>query len=306
MAPVVSSYWKEGTFVNKVVFCTGGSGTICSGQVRALVTLGADACIVGRNTEKVQRVAADITKQRTGSKVIGIGNVDVRDFSKVKAAVETCVEQLGSIDFVIAGAAGNFLAPISDLSLNAFKTVIDIDLIGSWITVKATLPYLLKSAEKYRNDGKSLSNGTGGRIIFVSSTNYRSARVAQAHVCAAKAGVNAISDVLSLEYGPRGMTSNIIAPGPIDETEGIRRLSDPALRDEAIRSVPLQRFGLIKDIADATVFLFGDTGNFINGACLDVDGGAWRVKGGGQWGNRSYPDSIQTPESLSRKALSKL
>lgn len=151
-----------------------------------------------------------------------------------------------------------------------------------------------------------VSNGTGGRIIFISSTNYRSARVAQAHVCAAKAGVNAISDVLSLEYGPRGMTSNIIAPGPIDETEGIRRLSDPALRDEAIRSVPLQRFGLIKDIADATVFLFGDTGNFINGACLDVDGGAWRVKGGGQWGNRSYPDSIQTPESLSRKALSKL
>ncbi len=130
--------------------------------------------------------------------------------------------------------------------------------------------------------------------------------MAQAHACAAKAGVNAVSDVLSLEYGPSGLTSNIIAPGPIDETEGMRRLSDPKLRKEVIESVPVQRLGLIKDIADATVFLLGDTGNFINGACLDVDGGAWRVRGGGQFGNRSYPQSIQPAESLRRNSTSKL
>ena len=149
-------------------------------------------------------------------------------------------------------------------------------------------------------------NGTGGRIIFVSSTNYRTARVAQAHVCAAKAGVNALSDVLSLEYGPRGMTSNIIAPGPIDDTEGLRRLSSPALREEAIRSVPVQRFGLIKDIADATIFLFSDTGNFVNGACIDVDGGAWRVQGGARSGGRPYPASVLPAKATSGRSPSRL
>ena len=134
--------------------------------------------------------------------------------------------------------------------------------------------------------------GTGGRIIFVTSTNYRSARIAQAHVCAAKAGVNALSDCISLEYGPKGITSNIIAPGPIDDTEGMRRLLNPDSRLEAMRSVPLQRFGLIKEIADATVFLFADTGNFVNGACLDVDGGAWRVKGGSELVGKRYPESL--------------
>ncbi|RQM05816.1 hypothetical protein DH86_00002132, partial [Scytalidium sp. 3C] len=274
-SPILSSLWKEGSFTNKVVFCTGGSGTICSGQVRALVSLGADACIVGRNTEKAQRVASDISSVRPGSKVLGIGQVDVRNFDAVKAAADRCVTELGGIDFVIAGAAGNFLASVDDLSVNAFKAVIDIDLMGSWITVKATLPHLLESAERHRNDGKSVPNGTGGRIIFMSSTNYHSARVAQAHVCAAKAGVNAISNVLSLEYGPRGMTSNIIAPGPIEGTEGFSRLAPLDSREEAKRSIPVQRFGLVKEIADATVFLLGDTGNFINGACLDIDGGSW-------------------------------
>ena len=91
------------------------------------------------------------------------------------------------------------------------------------------------------------------------------------------------------------MTSNIIAPGPIDDTEGLRRLSDPSLREEALRSVPVQRFGLVKEIADATVFLFGDTGNFVNGATLDVDGGAWRIMGGGSSG-RPKVSGVDTAE----------
>lgn len=140
----------------------------------------------------------------------------------------------------------------------------------------------------------------------MSSTNYHSARVAQAHVCAAKAGVNAISNVLSLEYGPRGMTSNIIAPGPIEGTEGFSRLAPLDSREEAKRSIPVQRFGLVKEIADATVFLLGDTGNFINGACLDIDGGSWRVKGGGQFGGKAYPDSIKPHKGLDRRNRSKM
>lgn len=86
---------------NKVVFCTGGAGTICSAQVRALVHLGANACIIGRNVEKTERVAQDIATARPGAKVIGIGSVDVRQLESLQQAVERCVKELGGIDFVM-------------------------------------------------------------------------------------------------------------------------------------------------------------------------------------------------------------
>lgn len=114
---------------DKVVFCTGGSGSICSAQVRAMVRLGANACIIGRNTEKVERVARDIATMRTGSRVLGIGSTDVRDVAAMQSAVDRCVQVLGGIDFVIAGAAGNVVAPVRSLSPNAFKAVIDIDIL---------------------------------------------------------------------------------------------------------------------------------------------------------------------------------
>ena len=146
-------------------------------------------------------------------------------------------------------------------------------------------------------------NGTGGRFIFVTSTNYRNARLAQAHVCAAKAGVNALSDCISIEYGPKGITSNVIAPGPIAGTEGMSRLLQSEHRDAAIRSVPVQRFGLVKEVADATVFLFADTGNFVNGAYIDVDGGAWRIAGGkGSGASVPYPEILDSSAVGQRRA----
>lgn len=100
----------------------------------------------------------------------------------------------------------------------------------------------------------------------------------QTHVAVAKAGVDALSASVSLELGPRGVTSNIITPGPISGTEGMKRLSSGQIEasGEALKKIPLQRYGTVKEIADATVFLFSDTGNYINGAVLVVDGGAWR------------------------------
>lgn len=86
---------------NKVVFCTGGNGTICSAQVRALVHLGANACIVGRNVEKTEGMAKDLMTARPGSKVIGIGSVDVRSPESLQKAVNTCVQELGAIDFLM-------------------------------------------------------------------------------------------------------------------------------------------------------------------------------------------------------------
>ncbi|KAF2477471.1 peroxisomal 2,4-dienoyl-CoA reductase-like protein SPS19 [Lindgomyces ingoldianus] len=288
----MSNVWRDGIFDNKVVFCTGGAGTICSAQVRAMVHLGADACIIGRNVEKTENMAKDIATARTGAKVLGLGAVDVRKPEALTAAAERCVKELGSIDFVIAGAAGNFLAPMDQISSNAMKSVIDIDVLGSWNTVKATLPYLIESAGKHKTDGKTLPpNGTGGRIIFVSATLHYTGTPMQSHVSVAKAGVDAMAMSVAIEQGPRGITSNVIAPGPIADTEGVARLSKSEGRDKSAKAIPSGRYGTVKEIADATIYLFSDTGSYVNGEVLVVDGGQWHTSGvgGRQW---EYPDFL--------------
>lgn len=301
----VSDVWRDGIFDNKVVFCTGGAGTICSAQVRALVHLGANACIVGRNVEKTEKMAEDIATARPGAKVIGIGAVDVRKPEALVAAAERCAEELGGIDFVIAGAAGNFLASIDQLSTNALKSVVDIDVLGSYHTVKATLPYLVESAAKHRTDGKTRpKNGTGGRIIFVSATIHYTGTPLQSHLAIAKAGVDAMAVSVAIEQGPKGITSNVIAPGPIAETVGMARLASEKGRDRLTKSVPSGRYGTVKEIADATVFLFSDSGNFVNGDTIVVDGGQWHTSSIDQ-GSFKYPDFLLSGQAVTGVAGTK-
>ncbi|EMR64881.1 putative sporulation protein sps19 protein [Eutypa lata UCREL1] len=268
----LSNVWKDGIFERRVVFVTGGAGTICSGQTRALVALGANACIIGRNPQKTEAAAVDIATARKGAKVIGIGGCDVRDPENLKNAAERCVKELGAIDFVIAGAAGNFVAPIAGLSTNAFKAVMDIDVLGTYNTVKATIPYLIESAA--RNPNPSPNGLTGGRILYVSATFHYTGMPLQAHVSAAKASVDSIMASVSLEYGPLGVTSNVISPGGIAGTEGMERLasSEVDLKTSG-KAIPIGRWGILRDISDATVYLFSDAGNYVNGEILVVDGG---------------------------------
>jgi NADP-dependent 3-hydroxy acid dehydrogenase YdfG len=168
-----------------------------------------------------------------------------------------------------AGAAGNFLAPMDQISANAMKSVIDIDVLGSWNTVKATLPYLIESAKKYPTiGGIEPVNGTGGRIIFVSATLHYGGTPLQSHVSVAKAGVDAMAMSVAIEQGPRGVTSNVIAPGPIADTEGVARLSRSDTRENSAKTIPSGRYGTVKEIADATVYLFSDSGNYVNGEVL--------------------------------------
>ncbi|KAI0842017.1 NAD(P)-binding protein [Hypoxylon sp. FL0890] len=273
----VSNVWRQGIFDGRVAFVTGGAGSICSAQTRALVHLGANACIIGRNQQKTEAAANDIATARKGAKVIGIGGCDVRNPEDLVKAAERCVKELGAIDFVIAGAAGNFVAPISKLTPNGFKTVMDIDVLGTYNTVKATIPYLIESAARNKANKDGL---TGGRIIYVSATFHYTGMPMQAHVMAAKASVDSIMASVALEYGPYGITSNVIAPGGIEGSEGIERLSSSKVDlKEAASGIPLGRFGVVRDIADATVYLFSDAGNYVSGEVLVVDGGEWRNKG---------------------------
>ncbi|PGG98721.1 peroxisomal 2,4-dienoyl-CoA reductase [Blastomyces parvus] len=295
----VSDVWKDGIFDNKVVFCTGGAGSICSAQVRAMVHLGANAFILGRNVEKTEGMAKDIATARPGAKVIGQGGVDVRSFDSLKSAAERCVKELGAIDFVIAGAAGNFLASIDQLSVNAFKSVMDIDVLGSYNTLKATLPYLLESAAKHPSDGVTPSpTGTGGRIIFVSATIHYTGIPLQTHVAVAKAGVDSLSNNVAIEYGPRGINSNIISPGPIGGTEGMQRLSRAEDAKSRIAGIPSGRWGTVKEIADATIYVFSDAGNYVNGANIVVDGSAWRFQNQVSKAGFQYPDFLLSGQEV--------
>lgn len=265
--------WKSDLFQGKVVFVTGGGGTICRVQTEAMVLLGARAAIIGRSEARTITAAEEISKLAKPGAVLPIPKVDVRDYKQLQQAVARTVEKFGRIDYVIAGAAGNFIADFAHLSPNAFKSVVDIDLLGSFNTVKACLPELLK---------------TKGSVLFVSATLHYYGVPFQAHVGAAKAGVDALSNALAVELGPLGIRCNCVAPGPIDNTEGLKRLTPGELKSSATKAIPLQRLGTTKDIADVTVFLFSPAASFVSGTITAVDGGAWHV--GTTFSRDMYPE----------------
>ncbi|GEQ68507.1 hypothetical protein JCM33374_g2175 [Metschnikowia sp. JCM 33374] len=255
---VKNSVWKADIFKGKVVFVTGGAGTICRVQTEAMVLLGANAAIVGRNQEKTDRVATEIRQLRPGAKVVSCSNTDVRNVQSLAKAVEKTIQELGRIDFLIAGAAGNFLADFNHLSSNAFASVVNIDLLGSFNAAKATFNELRKNR---------------GTILFVSATLHYYGVPFQVHVGAAKAGVDALSNALAVELGPLGIRSNCIAPGPIEGTEGLERLVKN--QSEYVKKIPLQRMGTTRDIAEATVYLFSPAASYVTGTVHVVDGASW-------------------------------
>lgn len=270
---IANTSFKADIFLGKVVFVTGGAGTICRRQVEALVALGCDLAIIGRNPHKTQVTLEQISTLRYKLRCIGIGNIDVRNIKDLQTAVNITVEKLGRIDFVIAGALGNFISDFNHLSSNAFKSVVSIDLLGSFNTVKACFEQL-----KFHR----------GSVIFVSATLHYYGVPFQSHVGAAKAGIDALSNALAVELGPLGIRCNCIAPGAIAGTEGLKRL----LKDEskAVKLTPLQRLGSIDDIAKATVWLFSPDSAYVTGTIQVVDGGLWHM-GNFQY-HEMYPEFL--------------
>uniref|UniRef100_A0A8B9MZX1 Peroxisomal 2,4-dienoyl-CoA reductase [(3E)-enoyl-CoA-producing] n=1 Tax=Accipiter nisus TaxID=211598 RepID=A0A8B9MZX1_9AVES len=162
----------------------------------------------------------------------------------------------------VGGAAGNFLCPASALSFNAFKTVIDIDTIGTFNTSKVLF-------EKYFRDH-------GGVIVNITATLSYRGQALQVHAGTAKAAIDAMTRHLAVEWGPNNIRVNSLAPGPITGTEGYRRLGGRfAEEGSQFDVIPLQRAGNKTEIAHSTLYLASPLSSYVTGTTLVVDGGSW-------------------------------
>lgn len=253
---IKTSVFAEGLFNGKTLFVAGGTSGINRGIATRFAQLGANVFVISRSQDKVRDTVEELTA--LGYNADG-ATADVRDFETVAGTVMQCVERFGPIDFVLSGAAGNFVSKADQLSSNGFKTVIDIDLVGSFHVCRAVYPHLRKP---------------GASIINISAVQSFTPFEGQVHVCAAKAGIDAMTRVLAIEWGPNGVRVNAIAPGPVDGTEGMKRLTPTeAHRERLTRSIPLRRYASISEIADLATFLCSDAAANVNGEIAVCDGG---------------------------------
>ncbi len=260
----MTSIFRDDCLAGRVALVTGGGSGICKGITRALMAHGARAAIVGRKKERLDAAAEALAKE-TGSECLAVQG-DVRQTDRVEAVVDACIERFGRLDIVVNGAAGNFLAPAAQLSYNAFRTVMEIDALGTYNVSKAAFDKALK-------DG-------GGVILNISATLHHGATPLQTHASAAKAAVDSVTRSLAAEWGSLGIRVVGIAPGPIGDTEGVARLVPDGMKDKIVRGIPIGRFGTIAEIADLATFLCTDAASLITGDTIIADGGQFLLGSG--------------------------
>ncbi len=249
-------------FKGRTVFVAGGTSGINLGIAEAFAEAGANLAVISRSQ---QRVCTALERLRgPGGKAIGYA-ADVRNPEAIATALQATHDELGEIDVLISGAAGNFPSPALGMSPNGFKAVIDIDLLGSFNITRLAYEYLRKP---------------GAAIINISAPQALLAMPQQAHVCAAKAGVDMLTRVLAIEWGSDGVRVNAIVPGPIEDTEGMARLAPTHEAMQAIvDNVPLGRIGTKRDVSNLALFLASPFAAYVTGAVIPVDGG-WSTNGG--------------------------
>jgi NAD(P)-dependent dehydrogenase (short-subunit alcohol dehydrogenase family) len=235
---------------------TGGGSGIGAGIAKCLAAQGASVSLLGRTQAKLEGVASEI--RAAGGQALALA-ADVRDFARVEEAVQETVAAFGGrLDIVVCSAAGNFLAPAATLSANGFRAVVDIDLCGTFNASRAAFAELSK---------------TRGSIVSITATQATIPTPLQCHAGAAKAGIEKLTRDLALEWAASGVRVNAVAPGPIEGTEGMRRLAPPDSAQALSRRVPLGRFGTIEEVAEAVLFLVSPAASFVTGTTLLIDGG---------------------------------
>jgi NAD(P)-dependent dehydrogenase (short-subunit alcohol dehydrogenase family) len=244
----MAGIFRDGLFTGRHVFVTGGSSGINLRLAEAFGRAGAKVSLLARKQDKLDAALALLKSQGTTAQAF---SADVRDFAAVDGAMAKAVEAFGNIGVLICGAAGNFPAPAMAMSSNGFKAVMDIDVLGTFNACRAAF-------EKLQTPGAS--------IINISAPQASVPYPMQAHVCAAKAGVDMLTRTLAMEWGGAGVRVNSISPGPIDETEGMARLAgDAESKAKLEQKLPLGRFGTKDDIANVAMFLASDAASYVTG-----------------------------------------
>ena len=252
---MISRYFAPDLFRGRTVFVTGGAGTINAGIARGFAELGARVALAGRTMASLESAAAEI--RALGAEALAL-QADVQEIETLEAALATTERTLGKVDVLICGAAANFPAPAEQMSAEGFRKVISVDLLGSFNASSAAFTQL---------------KATRGNIVFVSATNAIMPFAFQSHVGAAKAGIDSLMRGLALEWGKYGIRCNSVLPGPIEKTEGLRRLLTEQDIAELRSYVPLGRFGTIEDVAAVCCFLASPLASLLTGVSLVADGG---------------------------------
>jgi NAD(P)-dependent dehydrogenase (short-subunit alcohol dehydrogenase family) len=244
-------------FSGKAIFVSGGTSGINLGIARAFAEAGARVGVMSRSQDKVDAAVELLSSH--GEQAVGYA-ADVRDYGAVESALKAVHGELGDIHALVSGAAGNFPAKALGMSANAFKAVVDIDLLGTYNVLRAAYPLLKKP---------------GASVINISAPQAYIPMAFQMHVCAAKAGVDMITRVGALEWGGEGVRVNSVVPGPIEGTEGMARLAPtPESLARVTASLPLKRLGTTRDVADCCLWLCSPMASFVTGAVIPVDGGS--------------------------------
>jgi peroxisomal 2,4-dienoyl-CoA reductase len=274
-AASLTSVFRPGLLDGQVALITGGGTGIGLGISQLLASLGAHVVMASRKPEHLEKALADVTSGGGRASTVVL---DVRDQPRVAQVVQEVAEQHGRIDVLVNNAAGNFYAPSATLSPNAWRSVLEIDLFGTFYCSQAVYPVMAQQG--------------GGRIISTSMTLHYRGWPLMAHATAAKAGVDALTRTLAMEWAPQRIRVNAIAPGPIP-TDGVRKAFAPPadsgvpdvfaatnarMAAYAAKSIPLGRWGTPGDIANMVAFLASPAGDWITGSIFVVDGGEWLAK----------------------------
>ena len=289
---MTDAVFAPGLLTGKVALITGGGTGLGRAMAERFLQLGAKVAICGRR-EQVLAEAATEMMQAYGSEVLAVP-CDIRDPAAVDAMIERAWSHFGHVDILVNNAAGNIASPTERLSHRAVDSVLGIVLHGSFYCTLAL--------------GKRwIAEGRKGRVLSIVTTYAVGGSAYVVPSAAAKAGVLAMTQSLAVEWGPKGITCNAIAPGPFP-TKGAwdRLLPDPTILDQAIDRIPMRRPGELIELANLAAFLVSDASAYINGECIGIDGGE-KLKGAGQfsWMGSLTPEQWAALEASARGATAK-
>ena len=255
--------FADGILRDKVVLVTGGGTGIGRGIALSMAAYGAHLVLASRNLDHLQTVAHEAAAQ--GARALPV-RTDLRHPDQVEALVQTALDTFGRIDVLVNNAAGSFLAAARKLTPKGWNSVIDTTLNGTFYCSRAVGLHMIEQG--------------GGKIINITATLHFKGSPGLIAPAAAKAGVEALTKTLALEWAKFHILVNAIAPGPVYTPGSESNLwSNKAFHDMVKRGVPLGRFGSADDIANMAIYLASPAGDYITGATMVVDGGEWLKKG---------------------------